>query len=96
MKLFKVSRLGNLYFEMSDNRIGVVYPKSGYVRIGVRGVNLYSENYSRVKYYQLNKKVRKQLDNGRVCYKRIRIKDVADQMELLLNFDKKNCITKDQ
>ena len=33
MKLIKISKAGNLYFQMSDRRTGIVYPDSGYARI---------------------------------------------------------------
>ena len=36
MKLIKISKAGNLYFQMSDSRTGIVYPDSGYARISTK------------------------------------------------------------
>ena len=33
MKLFHITRQGNLHFQLKDGRLAAIYPKSGYVRV---------------------------------------------------------------
>lgn len=33
MKLFHITRQGNLHFQLKDGRLAAIYPKTGYVRV---------------------------------------------------------------
>ena len=33
MKLFHITKQGNLHFQLKDGRLAAIYPKTGYVRV---------------------------------------------------------------
>ena len=82
MKLIKISKAGNLYFTMSDGRTGIVYPNSGYARIQT-SIN------SRL--YQINKKVVVYRGKTDFSYKRVLEFNASKLLEMLFNYDVKNC-----
>ena len=83
MKLIKISKAGNLYFQMSDSRTGIVYPDSGYDRI--------STKYGR-KLYQINTKVIVKTGDGNYGFSyRRKEYNTIKLVGMLLRFDLKNC-----
>jgi hypothetical protein len=83
MKLIEISKAGNLYFQMSDGRMGMIYPKSGYVRV--------KNGYQRP--YQINK-VASEEQRKDAELSRILVFSVAEQFKMLSNYNTKNCIKK--
>jgi len=83
MKLIEISKAGNLYFQMSDGRMGMIYPKSGYVRV--------KNGYQRP--YQINK-VANEEQRKDTELSRVLVFSVAEQFKMLLNYNTKNCIKK--
>ena len=55
MQLTKISKTGTMHFKLSDNREGLVYPKSGYVRVSCKSIGFYGRRG--IKLYQINKKI---------------------------------------
>lgn len=84
MKLFKITKNKSLHFKMSDGRIGIVY-ESGYVRVSVKGINN--------KLYQINQKklLKSKKHPDFYIYKRTLVKDHVDRVQMLYNYDLKNC-----
>jgi len=80
MELIKISKAGNLYFTMADGRIGMLYPKTGYVRI----------QCGRSRPYQINK-VADEEYRKKYQLSRVLVFSVAEQFRMLANFNTKNC-----
>jgi len=91
MELIEVSKQGNLYFKLSDGRFGIVYPKSGYVRVCIKGTTRSQMAKWPLRLYQINSKNKEPKDNE---VSRNLIDSVADQVTLLMEFNKNNCTPK--
>jgi hypothetical protein len=90
MKLVEISKAGNLYFQMSDGRFGIIYPKSGYVRVSTVGVSRDRIMKWPLRLYQINKtKPEGKRERGEVS--RVLVFSIAEQFEMLLKFDIRNC-----
>ena len=89
MQLTKISKSGTMHFKLSDNREGLVYPKSGYVRVSCKSNSTFRRRG--IKLYQINKKVKYTKSNGNYYYSRVKINNLLDQLELLYKFNLKNC-----
>ena len=89
MQLTKISKTGTMHFKLSDNREGLVYPKSGYVRVSCKSIGFYGRRG--IKLYQINKKIKYTKSNGNYYYSRVKINNILDQLTLLYKFNQKNC-----
>ena len=89
MQLQKISKTGTMHFKLSDNREGLVYPKSGYVRVSCKTIGFYGRRG--IKLYQINKKVSTIDKNGRTRYSRVKVYNLLEQLQMLYNFNSKNC-----
>jgi hypothetical protein len=89
MKLIEVSKQGNLYFQMSDGRFGIIYPKSGYVRVSGKGATRSNMHFP-FRLWQINK-VAKEDYRTKAGVSRVLIPSVKEQFETLLKFDNRNC-----
>ena len=95
MELIKVSRGGALHFKLKDGRKAVSYP-SGYVRVSTKGC----DQFGIVRMYQINKVIRHERgfctnSSGYSWwdyhYTRVLIPLQKDRLNLLLEFERKNC-----
>ncbi len=89
MKLEKVSKAGNLHFQLKDGRVGVSY-SSGYVRVSTKGPNWYSKTRM---LYQINLVAKVWYGTGEFEYhhERVLIPLQKDRLEYLMAFENKNC-----
>lgn len=89
MQLTKISKSGTMHFKLSDNREGLVYPKSGYVRVSCKS----QSNFRRrgIKLYQINKKLKTTNAWGNYSYSRVKVFNLLDQLQMLYAFNLKNC-----
>ena len=89
MKLIKTTN-GNLYFRLTDGRVGVCYT-SGYVRVSTKRSKVNTKNH---KMYQINKVIKlppNTKGNHFPMYERKLIIGFVSRVQHLLNFDNKNC-----
>lgn len=90
MELIEVSEQGNLYFQMSDNRIGIIYPKSGYVRVSSKGLPRDRIMQWPCRLWQINK-VANEDYRKRNNVSRVLIFSLQEQFKTLVEFNNKNC-----
>ena len=90
MELIEVSKQGNLYFQMNDGRIGIIYPKSGYVRVSRKGLSRDRIWKWPCRLWQINK-VANESYRKRNNVSRVLIFSLQEQFKTLVEFNNKNC-----
>ena len=107
MKLIKVvSKTQAMYYRLADNRIGVIYPNTGYIRVSPGWVN--DPDYTRnmqpydlqckinntknLVLYQINPKKKITSPNGNYTHVRILFEDIWKMQQYLEEYEIKNCI----
>ena len=99
MKVTEVSSCGNIYHKLKDGRIGIVYPKTGTVRVSIKGLTRQDLRtpYNRDNgwgggstLWRINKREKITTENYEY-YKVTPCESVGDCFKLLLDFERKNC-----
>mgnify|MGYP003982419411 FL=1 len=101
MKLIKVvPKTQAMYYRLTDNRIGVIYPNTGYIRVSPSWINdpEYTKRMQRkinntknLTLYQINPKKKITSPNGNYTYARILFEDIWKMQQYLEEYEKKNC-----
>ena len=96
MKLIKVvPKTQAMYYRLADNRIGVIYPNTGYIRVSPSWIND-PEYTKRMQPHVLQRKInntKKKITspNGNYTYVRILFEDIWKMQQYLEEYEKKNC-----
>ena len=108
MKLIKVvSKTQAMYYRLKDNRIGVIYPNTGYIRVSPSWINDtdYTKrmkphvlkrkinNTKNLILYQINPKKKITSPNGNYTYVRILFEDIWKMQQYLEEYEIKNCMS---
>jgi hypothetical protein len=87
MKLIKVTDKGVMHYRLKDGRIGIIYPKSGYVRTSTES---YNPNFpSRL--YQINPKRTIFSPDGNYVHVRVLYENIHHMVRRLSEFEERNC-----
>ena len=106
MKLIKVvPKTQAMYYRLKDNRIGVIYPNTGYIRVSPSWINdpeytkrmqphVLQRKINSTKnliLYQINPKKKITSPNGNYTYVRILFEDIWKMQQYLEEYENKNC-----
>ena len=85
MKLLRVTKSGSLHFELNDGRLGVTY-ESGYVRVSTKSLTTKNPRM-----YQINQQEFEDRTEPYPRVSRVLLPNQVDRINLLINFNNKNC-----